>query len=126
MILSVPPRLAVQSGKGGLVRLLDRDDLSGQGGPAHTGGELQLLNLPAGRRSPDAAVTAVSPAAAGSLQVGPGDVGLSVSVLPFGAGRTRALGTLLHVAGVPAGSVQMTNLSSAPLNVVLDISGYFR
>jgi outer membrane protein assembly factor BamB len=290
---SVPPRLAVQSGKDGLVRLLDRDDLSGQGGPAHTGGELQLLNLPQGggvltqpavwvnpadqsvwvfiandggisgfrlsvspggvpflvakwanaaagtspvvangllyhagsgalhaldpttgatlwsdttnvggihwespiviqgrvyltdeashliawtpvrsnttytalppcrvldTRNPagpsggpalpasgtrvftvsgkcgvppdavsvSANVTAVSPGAAGSLQVGPGGVDLSVSVLPFGAGRTRALGTLLHVAGVPAGGVQMTNLSSAPLNVVLDISGYFR
>jgi hypothetical protein len=45
---SVPPRLAVQSGKDAQVRLLNRDNLSGQGGPTHTGGELQILNLPQG------------------------------------------------------------------------------
>ena len=32
--------LAVQAGKDGVLRLLDLDNLSGQGGPGHTGGEL--------------------------------------------------------------------------------------
>ena len=287
---SVPPRLAVQSGKDARVRLLNRDDLSGQGGPSHTGGELQLLNLPqgggvltqpavwvnpadqgvwtfiangggisglrltvgpggtpslvskwtngAGGTSPvlangilyyagsgvlhaldpttgntlwsdttnvggihwespivvqghvyltdeaahliawipvpgntsyttlppcrvfdtrgpsgspalapgatrvfavggkcgvpldavsvTANVTAVSPRATGSLRAGPAGIGLSVSLVPFDAGRTRAVGAVLLVAGAPAGSVQMTNLSAAPLDVVLDVSGYFR
>ena len=40
--------LAVQSGKDGLLRLLDLANLSGLGGPAHTGGELQKINVPQG------------------------------------------------------------------------------
>ncbi|HVT60775.1 MAG TPA: PQQ-binding-like beta-propeller repeat protein [Thermoanaerobaculia bacterium] len=40
------PRLAVQGGKDALLRLLDLDDLSGQGGPGHLAGELQLLAVP--------------------------------------------------------------------------------
>jgi outer membrane protein assembly factor BamB len=40
------PALAVQAGKEGLLRLLNRQDLSGQGGPAHVGGELQTLMVP--------------------------------------------------------------------------------
>ncbi len=287
---SVPPRLAVQSGKDARVRLLNRDDLSGQGGPSHTGGELQILNVPqggqvltqpavwmnpadqgvwtfiangsgisgleltvgpggtpslvsrwtngAGGSSPvlangilydagsgvlhaldpttgntlwsdttnvggihwespivvqgrvyltdeaahliawapvpgnatyttlppcrvfdtrgpsggpalapnatrvfavggtcgvpadavsvTANVTAVSPGAGGSLQAGPAGIGLSVSLISFDANRTRANGALLLIAGSPAGSVQMTNISAAPLDVVLDVSGYFR
>ena len=43
------PRLGVQSGKDGRLRLLDLSDLSGQGGPRHVGGELQILGLPQGQ-----------------------------------------------------------------------------
>jgi hypothetical protein len=39
------PHLAVQPGKDGNVRLLNIADLSGQGGPGHTGGELDRLAL---------------------------------------------------------------------------------
>jgi len=39
---SLVGHLGVQIGKDGIVRLLDLDDLSGQGGPAHIGGELGL------------------------------------------------------------------------------------
>ncbi len=42
------PRLGVQSGKDGRLRLLNLQDLSGQGGPRHLGGELQILDLPHG------------------------------------------------------------------------------
>lgn len=45
---STTPYMAVQSGKDSLVRLLNRQDLSGQGGPGHTGGELQVVSLPQG------------------------------------------------------------------------------
>jgi hypothetical protein len=37
---SVVPHLAVQGGKDGLLRLLNLDNLSGQGGPGHTGGNV--------------------------------------------------------------------------------------
>lgn len=39
------PHLAVQPGKDGNVRLLNIADLSGQGGPGHTGGELDRIGL---------------------------------------------------------------------------------
>ncbi len=41
-------RLAVQSGKDHMVRLIDLTNMSGQAGPGHVGGELQLLSLPQG------------------------------------------------------------------------------
>jgi hypothetical protein len=42
-------RLALQSGKDGLLRLLNLDNLSGQGSPGHTGGEVgQVIPLPQG------------------------------------------------------------------------------
>ncbi len=40
------PYLAVQAGKEGLLRVLNRQNLSGQGSPAHVGGELQTVELP--------------------------------------------------------------------------------
>jgi outer membrane protein assembly factor BamB len=42
------PRLGVQSGKDGRIRLLNLEDLSGQGGPRHLGGEIQVLDVPQG------------------------------------------------------------------------------
>ncbi len=41
-------RLAVQSGKDANLRLIDLTNLSGQGGPGHVGGELQILAVPQG------------------------------------------------------------------------------
>ncbi len=43
---SKTPYLAVQGGKDGVLRLLDRQNLSGQGGPGHVGGELQSIAAP--------------------------------------------------------------------------------
>jgi hypothetical protein len=48
-ILPVPAgssvaHLALQGGKDAVLRLLNLDDLSGQGGPGHTGGEVAVLN----------------------------------------------------------------------------------
>ena len=42
------PELTVQGGKEGLLRLLNRQNLSGQGGPAHVGGALQTVRVPSG------------------------------------------------------------------------------
>ena len=43
------PHLAVQSGKDGKLRLINLDNLSGQGGPGHTGGEVgAIINVPQG------------------------------------------------------------------------------
>jgi outer membrane protein assembly factor BamB len=40
---SKTPLLLVQGGKDGLLRLIDRQNMSGQGGPGHVGGELQAI-----------------------------------------------------------------------------------
>ncbi len=40
------PYLIVQAGKDSMLRLLNRQNLSGQGGPGHLGGELQELDAP--------------------------------------------------------------------------------
>ena len=40
--------LGVQSGKDGVLRLLNLDDLSGQGATGHTGGEVFSMNMPIG------------------------------------------------------------------------------
>lgn len=46
--LSKTPYLAIQAGKDEQLRLLNRQNLSGQGGPNHVGGELQSVALPQG------------------------------------------------------------------------------
>jgi outer membrane protein assembly factor BamB len=48
MAQQTPQRLAVQGGKDGHLRLLDLNDLSGQGGPRHVGGELQDIQVATG------------------------------------------------------------------------------
>ncbi|MET0225423.1 MAG: PQQ-binding-like beta-propeller repeat protein [Dokdonella sp.] len=54
MVVMQPPagsavaHLGMQAGKDGKLRLMDLDDMSGQGAPANVGGELQLINVPQG------------------------------------------------------------------------------
>src|SRR5260370_36408088 len=43
------PHLALQSGKDGKIRILNLDDLSGQGRPGNLGGELYVTATPQGR-----------------------------------------------------------------------------
>ncbi|HKE46631.1 MAG TPA: PQQ-binding-like beta-propeller repeat protein [Rhodanobacteraceae bacterium] len=45
---STVANLGMQTGKDAKLRLIDLDDMSGQGGPANVGGELQLINVPQG------------------------------------------------------------------------------
>ncbi|HET9111845.1 MAG TPA: PQQ-binding-like beta-propeller repeat protein [Ktedonobacterales bacterium] len=45
---SATPLMLVQAGKDGILRLINRQDMSGQGGPGHVGGELQSLDLGCG------------------------------------------------------------------------------
>lgn len=45
---SATPLMLVQGGKDGALRLLNRQNLSGQGGPGHIGGALQEINLGCG------------------------------------------------------------------------------
>ena len=45
---STVTHLGMQVGKDAILRLIDLDNMSGAGAPAHVGGELQLLNVPQG------------------------------------------------------------------------------
>jgi hypothetical protein len=55
-------RLAVQSGKDGMLRLINLSNLSGMSGPGHVGGEIQLLNVPQGCEVLSALAVWVNPA----------------------------------------------------------------
>jgi hypothetical protein len=59
---STLPHVAAQCGKDGQVRLINLDNMSGQGGPGHTGGELQLINVPQGNEVLPSPATWVNPA----------------------------------------------------------------
>ena len=54
LVIMQPPagstvaHLGMQTGKDAKLRLIDLDDMSGQGGPAHVGGEIQLIDVPQG------------------------------------------------------------------------------
>jgi len=45
---SAVPHVGMQTGKDAKLRLINLDDMSGAGAPAHVGGEIQLMNVPQG------------------------------------------------------------------------------
>jgi len=55
-------RLGLQGGKDSMLRLINLADLSGQGGPGHTGGELQLFRVPQDGQVLTAPVVWINPA----------------------------------------------------------------
>lgn len=94
-ILPMPPsstyqHVAAQSGKDGKLRLINLDNMSGQGGPGHTGGELQLINVPQGGEVLPSPAVWVNPADGSTwlfVANGSGIAGLQVTV----TGGTPAL-----------------------------------
>ena len=55
-------RLALQSGKDAILRLINLANLSGQGGPGHTAGEIQILGVPQGGQVLTAPAVWINPA----------------------------------------------------------------
>ncbi|MBK9375976.1 MAG: PQQ-dependent sugar dehydrogenase [Holophagales bacterium] len=72
-------------------------------------------------------VTAVSPAAPGTLSLFPGHLLASpaTSTVAFAVGRTRAVGAVMLLAADGSGTLKATNASTGQVDVVLDVSGYF-
>jgi hypothetical protein len=107
-------RLAAQSGKDSALRLIELTNMSGQGGPGHLAGELQLLSLPQG------GVVLTVPA----VWVNPGDGSTWVFVTN---GSGSAAYKLTFPSGSPALALQWNNTigRSSPLvaNNVLYITG---
>jgi outer membrane protein assembly factor BamB len=102
-ILPAPPNsnvqhLALQSGKDGKVRLVNLADLSGQGGPRHTGGEIgAVINVPQGN------VVLTQPA----IWVNPAD-GATWAFIVNGGGAS-ALKLIIDGSGNPSLAVQWQN-----------------
>ncbi|HVT60200.1 MAG TPA: PQQ-binding-like beta-propeller repeat protein [Thermoanaerobaculia bacterium] len=102
------------------------------GGPALAAGASRTFALagqcgvPADALAVAANVTVVSPAAAGFLQVAPGNAVLPTSVLNFVGGDLRANNAVVSLTGNPVGSLTVTDASSGSANVLIDITGYFK
>ncbi len=104
------------------------------GGPALSAGGKRVFpvtsstcGIPAGATSIAANITVVQPAAAGSLHAYPGNLApTSSAVLSFRKGKTRATSAMLLLATDGTGTLGFQNESSGNLNVVLDVTGYFR
>jgi outer membrane protein assembly factor BamB len=85
------PHLGLQSGKDGLIRLLDLDDLSGQGRPGQVGGELLTIPVPQGGEVLTAPAVWVDPASGTAWVFLANDAGISGLQLTADAGGTPSL-----------------------------------
>ena len=100
---SLYPHLAVHVGKDRTVRLLDLDNLSGQGGPGHLGGEVFQTALPQGGEVQNATAVWTNPSdgAAWAFLVSPknGIAGMKVAVDSTGHPSIAGVWTLGGAAG---------------------------
>jgi hypothetical protein len=85
------PHLAVQGGKDGNLRLLNLDNLSGQGQPGKVGGELQSIQVPQGGEVLTALAVWTDPASGTPWIFVANDSGLSGIQVVAGGGGTPAL-----------------------------------
>ncbi len=84
-----------------------------------------ICGIPAGAAALAVNVTAVNPAAAGSLSLWPGSgPAPATSNVSFPAGTTRAAFSVLPLDS--AGSFTVKNGTDGPVHLVLDVSGVFR
>ena len=94
------------------------------GGTRHFDVPAASCGVPPIARAVTLNVTVVAAAAAGTLVVTAGDqVSTATSTLSFAAGQTRASSAIAGLSS--AGDVAVTSTAPSPVNVVLDVSGYF-
>jgi outer membrane protein assembly factor BamB len=87
--------LAVQGGKDAMLRLLNLDDLSGQGGPGHTGGEIgPLVAVPQGGQVLTAPAVWVNPADNSVSVIVTNNAGIAAVQVVVGEDGTPSLRTL--------------------------------
>lgn len=114
-------------------RVLDTRQAAGPlGGPSLAAGARRLLPLngtcgiPPGARALSANLTVVAGGAAGSLVLWAGDGDLpGTSSLSFGAGRARANNAVVELARDGTRTLRVKNTAPAPVDVILDVNGYF-
>ena len=120
--------LAVASNIGSAATIIGNPQnmLIGQVGGLGFGRFALWCGIPSAARAVSLNVTVVSPSAAGDLLVYPADTNPGPpSTLSFGAGRTRASLAILGVSGDGTGSIRVRNRSPGPLDLVVDVNGYF-
>jgi hypothetical protein len=116
-------------------RIIDTRGASGPaGGPALVAGGPDraftlagACGIPAGASAVSANVTAVGPAAPGYLAIYRGDGVLpATSTINFGVGKTRANNATVQLALDGTGGVKVHNESTAGVDLVVDVNGYFQ
>jgi hypothetical protein len=115
-------------------RLIDTRNSPGPlGGPALKPGELRAASLSGTCLVPPAAkalsvnVTVVQPAAGGEVAVFAADQPVTpTAVVRFSAGQVRANNAILAVSNDGRGGILINNRAGSPLDVVLDVNGYFQ
>jgi Putative binding domain, N-terminal len=116
-------------------RVLDTRKASGPlGGPIMSAGAQRVVpittsscGVPAAAKSVAVNVTAVQPSADGSLHAYPGNLAPSAaSVLSMRKNRSRAAIALLVLATDGSGGLGFQNESTGTVDVLVDVSGYFR
>jgi hypothetical protein len=114
-------------------RIVDTRNPSGPlGGPALPASGQRVFTvagacgIPANAKALTLNVTVVAPAAAGDFRLFPGNSTPSLAtVLHFGAGQTRAGATIMKLATDGSGRLGIQSDASVPVDVILDVSGYF-
>jgi hypothetical protein len=103
------------------------------GGPALQPGELRAFTLagtcgvPSSAKALSLNVTVVQPPAGGQLAMFAADQPVPrSSVLSFSPGKVRANNAVVSVANDGLGSILVENQSTAPLQVIVDVNGYFQ
>jgi hypothetical protein len=88
---------------------------------------LSACGIPSTAKAVSANLTVASPTASGALHVYPGDLGTapSATAISFSSGRTRANNAILRLATDGSGTVAVQSESSGPLDLVIDVNGYF-
>jgi hypothetical protein len=82
--------------------------------------------VPAGAKAVAFNVTVTGPSANGHIRLAPGNGLTESSAINFGPGQTRANNAVVMLATDDTGGVAASNRSTGPVNLILDVSGYFQ
>ncbi len=116
-------------------RVLDTRKTNGPlGGPRLAASSIRRFvatgscGIPAGAQAISANVTVTNATVDGRLVVYPGDLTAPplVETVVFRAGRTRANNTMLGLARDGTGSFNAQNATAGPLDLIVDVTGYFQ
>lgn len=104
----------------------DAPALDAAGGPDRAFTLTGACGIPPEATALSVNVTVVPGAGAGQLALYAGDgTRPETSTISFAAGQTRANNAVLPLAADGSGSIKVNNTSSAPVQFILDVNGYF-